>query len=138
MFRAVKIWDEKWKILSQILTKILLFAQSKTLHKYKVKMQMSSIYEKILCLFSKARKFLELSYFHTPDRPSQNTLKLFFLLTYFPLITSVTELYSYHRKLNFYKFSGKLLKGRKFRQISKSVASSLHYKNKNLALAPEN
>ena len=85
MFRAVKMWDEKWKILFQILTKILLFAQSKTLHKYQVKMQKSSIYEKILCLFSKARKFLEFSYFlknqeageNPPDRPSQNTLKLF-------------------------------------------------------------
>ena len=70
--------------------------------------------------------------------PHKTPWSFFYLLTYFPLITSVTELYSYHRKLNLYKFSLKLLKGGKFRKISKSIASSLHYKNKNLALAPEN
>ena len=70
--------------------------------------------------------------------PHKTPWSFFCLLPYFPLITSVTELYSYHRKLNLYKFSLKLLKGGKFRKISKSITASLHYKNKNLALAPEN
>ena len=41
--------------------------------------------------------------------PHKTLWSFFYLLTYFSLITSVTELYSYHRKLNLYKFSRKLL-----------------------------